>query len=302
MATLSQRLNLHHVELFRIVADTGSFSAGARSLGISQPAVSAQIAQLETVVGGVLLERLPRGVRVTEAGQVLHAAATRIARVESTVRQNLRSLQDGNRGRIAVGASTSIGSYLLPIQLASFVRQHPGIEPSIVIANTADIQTQVEDGTLDIGLTEGDADPARFNVRVFQQDELVLITSTSHRFASRVTKVDPRELQSEPILAREPGSGTRVIVERFFAAHDFHLDPVMSINSTEAIKRAVSGGLGIAILSAMAIEDSARRNQLAVVTMKGPPITRALHLITPRDRTSTPAATAFIDLLMKAGG
>ncbi|MEO1368897.1 MAG: LysR family transcriptional regulator, partial [Acidobacteriota bacterium] len=268
-------MNRNHLALFRAVAEHGGITAASRALRISQPAVSSQISALERQLGARLFDRLPSGARLTPVGEELFSYADRIGRLEAEAREAVADVLGLRKGRLAVGASTSIGSYFLPEVMGTFARRNPGIQLSLRIDNTEGIQQALTDGTLDVGLTEGLAPVDDFDVEVFREDELVLIAPPDHDLARR-TRVTLGDVLEHPLLAREPGSGTRAIVERSFAQAGVDAEPSMSLGSSEALKRAVAAGLGVAWVSRLTLGDEVAVGRLVTVPVDGFTIRRPL--------------------------
>lgn len=297
--------NRNHLALFRAVAEAGGFSRAAEVVHVSQPAISMQVAELEETLGTALFDRLPRGVRLTDAGAVLLGYAQRVATLEAEAERAMRELRGLERGRLTLGASTTIGSYLLPTILGEFRRRYPAVELALTIDNTEGIRQRLLDRTLDLGLTEG-APPAdaELSVRAFHQDELIVIAPPDHPLASRATgKKGPlpataQRLCSEPFILREPGSGTREIVERGLAAAGAAVTNVaLTLSSTEAIKRAVAAGLGLAVVSRLCVALELAGGTLVEVPTCGLRLRRPLHELTLRDRRPSASAQAFLGLL-----
>jgi DNA-binding transcriptional LysR family regulator len=289
-------MNLHHLAVFHAVAETGSVAAAAESLHISQPAVSRQVRELEQAVASELFDRLPRGMRATRAGERLADYARRIFVLERQAETALQELRDLHAGELAVGASTTIGNYLMPAVLARDARPQPGGRGSREVGNTPEIQPRVLDGHLDVGLTEGLADADGLAARVFMSDQLVVVAAPDF-----VPAQDRRhrleELAGLPWVTREPGSGTRAVLEQALAAHDLQPRAAMSLASTEAIKRAVAAGAGIAVVSALTVESELARGDLVQLPVDGFPPRRRLHLLQQRHRQASRAVAAFVDLL-----
>ena len=297
--------NRNHLALFRAVAEAGGFSRAAEVVHVSQPAISMQVAELEQALGTTLFDRLPRGVRLTEAGNTLLGYAQRIAALEAEAERAMRELRGLERGRLALGASKSIGGYLLPEVLGEFRRHHPRVELLLAIANTETIQTHLLDGTLDLGLTEG-MPPADENlrVRVFREDELVIIAPAGHPLAKpasvgrRSRTVTARQLCDEPFILREPGSGTREVLLRALAGAGAELREVaLSLSDTEAIKRAVTAGLGLAAVSRLCIGLELAAGLLVELPTRGLNLRRSLYEVTLRGRQASPSTQAFARLL-----
>ena len=289
-------MNRNHLALFHAVAEEGSFSRGAERLYISQPAVSKQIAEFEAALKTRLFDRLPQGVRLTAAGEVLAGYARRMAALEDEAARALAELQGLKRGRLVVGASMTIGVYLLPEVFGEFRRRYPGVELHLEIANTEAIQRQLVEGALDIGLTEGLAESPQLEAQVFLEDELVAIAPPDHPIL-REGPVTAARLCREPLVLREPGSGTRAVVERALAARGLSPRPVMSLGSTEAIKRAVAAGVGLAIVSRLTLSLELEVGRLAVAPLSDLILRRPLHCLRERGRTESRAVAAFRALL-----
>ena len=289
-------MNRNHLALFHAVAQAGGISRGAERLHVSQPAVSKQIKELEDALGIRLLERLPRGSRLTDGGKLLAQYVQRMAVVEHETARAIDEFRGLKRGRLAVGASTTIGAYLLPQVFGEFHRQHPDIELRLEIANTETIQNQLMEGSIEVGLTEGLMEAEHLDSEVFHEDELVAIAPRGHPLLKQ-KRVTARELCREPFILREAGSGTRAVVERALGKRGLTVKPVLSLASPEAIKRAVIAGVGVAIVSRLAISCELQIGSLAVIPVKDLVIRRPLHLQKLRSKNPSPAVSQFLRLL-----
>ena len=292
-------INRNHLALFRAVAEAGGFSHAAAAVHVSQPAISMQVAELESALGTMLFDRLPRGVRLTPAGEILFGYAQRIAALERDAERAMDELRGLRRGRLALGASATVGSYLLPAVLGDFRRRHPAVELTLTVDNTAGIRQRLLDGTLDLGLTEGTRpEDSELAVEVFAEDELVIITAPDHPLAARSQPVAVSRLCAEPMILREPGSGTRAVFERALAAHGAAVTNVaLVLNSPEAIKRAVAAGLGLAAVSRLCVESELAGGTLVTVPVHGLEMGRPLYALTLRGRRSSASVAAFLPLL-----
>jgi DNA-binding transcriptional LysR family regulator len=297
-------LNLNHLRIFRAVLDQGSITGAAAALRISQPAVSRQLSDFETTLGTRLVDRLPRGIRPTAAGEILGERARRIFAEEKAAEQDLGELLGLHRGRLSVGASTTIGNYLVPEVFGDFGKLHPGVTLDLEIDNTHAIQTRVLDGALDVGLTEGFADADALDVEVFRHDEMVLIAGPHEAGGplAGVKKLRKSELSALTFIAREEGSGTRDVIEAEFLEHGLDVTPAMRLGSTEAIKHAVARGLGVAMVSRLTVALECEFGRLREVPITDMKIRRALHRLTLRGKQPSPAATEFLTLLRQRYG
>jgi DNA-binding transcriptional LysR family regulator len=293
-------VNLNHLFLFRAVAEAGGFSRAAEQIHVSQPAISMQVGELEAQLGLTLFQRLGRGVKLTGAGKLLLGYAQRLSALAVEAEQAMAEVKGLRRGHLAIGASTTIGVYLLPDLLGEYRRRYPDIDLQFDIANTDDIQHRLVDGTLDAGLTEGlPPDRHELETVVFLRDQLVPISRPDHpRLRPESKPLTLRQLCAEPMIVREAGSGTREVIDRALAkrGQKFQRSPLV-LGSTEAIKRAVAAGLGVAIVSHLTIQTELAAGQLAILPLQGFQLTRPLHRLCWRNRARDPAALAFLGLL-----
>ncbi len=292
-------MDLDKLRAFAAVASEGNITRAARRLRTSQPAVSKQVSELEESLGAVLFDRLPRGVRLTEAGQVLMHHTQQILAAQRSAENEIAELNGLTRGKLSVGASTTIGSYLLPGVFGAFQHKHPQLRLELEIANTTMIQTMVLDGRIDLGLTEGFVSTDQLTVEVVHYDEMVAIVAPGHPLLEK-PKVYLRDLRKVPYISRERGSGTRDVIEAALAEHQLELEPVMSLGSTGAVKRAVASGLGLAIVSRLTIELEVQAKRLIVLDVADLNVRRALHLVRLKSKRESRAVAVFLRMLREA--
>jgi DNA-binding transcriptional LysR family regulator len=289
-------MNLNHLAVFYAVAQAGSMTLGAERLDISQPAVSKQVQELEHALGVHLFDRIGRRVHLSQAGEILADYAHRLFALAREVETAMADVRAVGRGRLAVGASTTIGTYLLPSVVAEFWRRHPGVELLVQIENTEQVHRRLAGHELDVGLTEGLVEEQELDAEVFHQDELVVIAAPGHRLAGQ-RQVPLSAVREEPFILREPGSGTRAVEERALARLKLPVRAVMALGSTEAIKRVVAEGVGLAIVSRLAVCAERAAGTLAVLPVAGLHIERPLHLVRRKGRRNGPALQAFCGVL-----
>jgi DNA-binding transcriptional LysR family regulator len=289
-------MNLNHLGAFDAVAREGSVTRAGARLRITQPAVSRQLKLLEEAVGARLVDRLPKGVRLTSAGELLAGYARRLFALADEGERAVAELQGLKRGSLTVGASTTIGIYFLPTLLARFTRRFPLIDLHMEVSNTQVIQQYLMDRRVDVAVTEGFVHWPELEARVFLVDELVPIVPVGHRLAS-ARHVSLREFCTEPLLMREKGSGTRDIIEAALARKRVEVRPMMDLGSTEAIKRSVEAGVGVAIVSALTVEQELHDRRLVSFRLADCRLRRSLHVVQARDRSVSKAAGAFLQLV-----
>jgi DNA-binding transcriptional LysR family regulator len=289
-------MNLNHLAIFYAVAEEGSVSRGAERLLVSQPAVSKQLRALERAMGTPLMDRLPRGVRLNEAGALLAGYAKRMFALADEAQRAMDELRGLQRGRLSVGASTTIGVYLLPKILVKFSQLYPAVQMHLEIADSQEIRDRLLNGTIDLGLTQAAVEGDEFESSAFAEDELVAIVSPKHRLARR-RSVKAEVLCREPFVVRQVGSGSKSLIERAMADRGLEARPILSLGNTEAIKQAVAAGLGVAIVSRLTIGLELRARRLAEVTVADLSIRRPLYRVRLRGSTRGRAVTAFNQLL-----
>jgi DNA-binding transcriptional LysR family regulator len=226
--------------------------------------------------------------------------ARRLFQEEQAAELALQAFLGLERGHLAIGASTTIGNYIVPALFGELHGAHPRVSLELEIGNAARIQEQLLDGKLDLGLSEGLVASEGLRIEVFTHDEMVLIVAPSHPLASAgPALLGLTQLQSLPLIVRERGSGTREVVEDALARRGIQLSPAMSLGSTEAIKNAVAAGLGAAFVSRLTIELELSSGRLTTLALEDATIRRALRLLTLEGKPPSPAAREFLRLLRR---
>lgn len=289
-------LNFNHLAIFLAVAETGNLTRAAERLHISQPAVSKQLRELEKSLGMALFHRLSKGVRLTEGGEVLLDYARRIFALESEAERALNELRNLERGQLTIGASTTIGVYLLPEICTLFRARFPGIELNLEIANTQHIQNLLLQNELDLGLTEGFVLSPDIQAEVLGEDEIIGVTAPNSALLQEKNLMLARLLR-EPILWRESGSGTRAVVENAVRDKGFSSPPRLTLGSTEAIKRAVIAGDGIAFVSRLTVEAELKSGDLRQLVIEDFQLTRPLQRLRLSGKYEGRAVREFLRLL-----
>jgi DNA-binding transcriptional LysR family regulator len=294
-------LNLHLLRLFAMVAETGSFSRAAKELQLSQPAISQGVRDFELQLGCRLLDRSHKGVRPTREGRALMRHAQSMFTAERAAEEELKSLRGLDSGSLRIGASTTIATYLLPEHLGHFHKDHPGIELYLVSANTRDIADLMLRHEIEIALVEGPVEHEGLVSESWQTDTMAVITAPSHPFAREGSPIDPSRLAEEILVTREPGSGSREVVNQVLSEHAIRPSRTLEIGSTEAIKQLVAAGLGISIVSRAAVKDQVELQRLKIVDIAGVHFERTLWQLRVPGRLSIPAADVFQKLIRQKG-
>lgn len=285
------------LKIFVTVVEQSNFSRAAEMLNLSQPGVSLHIRNLENEFGIKLIHRSPKFVNVTEAGAILYKQAKQILALYETAKEEIHLLRNEVAGLLRVGASLTIGEYILPHLMAGLTLQYPQIEFQVTIANTEEIARAVRSAELDIGLVEGEVDDPAIRVQPpFMKDEIVLVASPGHPCVQRKGGVD--KLQDQVWVLRESGSGTRKFSDRFIAEAGLRMKRSYVFNSSQGVKEAVAAGLGIALLSRLAVHKELDSGELCTITVKNRGLSRDFVILKNKHMASeTMAVKIFIEKL-----
>lgn len=288
-------LDLRQVEVFYYVAKLRSFSKAAEALLLTQPTISGHIKTLESSLCLLLFDRMGREVTLTQAGEVLYGYARRLLSLKTSAVQALQVLQGGMSGELLIGGSSIPGQYVLPPLLGQFKRQYPDITVMLSITDTMDIVERIIRGDLELGIVGAEVEHAQVLYERLMADELVLAVAADHAWGAPGT-VPLAALASEPFIQRERGSGSRLVMEQTLQQHGFEpsaLRTVAEMGSTEAIKQGIKAGLGVSILSRIALTDELRAGSVRVVEIEGITLQRHFYLIRHRGRTLSPLCQTF---------
>ena len=283
------------LQVFHAVAKHLSFTKAADALFMTQPAVTFQVRQLEEQFNTRLFDRAQGRITLTAAGMVAFQYAERILGLSAELEARLKELSGHASGPLLIGASTTIAEFLLPGIVGEFKRLHPGIVPRLFVANSELVQGRVAERSLDIGFIEGDSHLATLAGEVCCEDELQVMCAPGHPLA-RLPVVEPRALQEHGFISREPGSGTRDVVDHYLrkqgvAVEALHV--VMEASSPEAVKGLVATGIGFTIMSRATVVKEVRLGQLVPVPL-APRLIRNLSLVYPKERIHSRTVNAFM--------
>lgn len=291
-------LNLGNLATFRLVVQRGSFSAAADVLGLSQPAVSLQVRQLEQFLQTRLLERTGRGIKATAAGIALLAHSEQIEQAVSAAVQSVSEFNREVSGSITLGTGATACIHLLPSLLLTLRERHPLLTVGVTTGNTLDIVRAVEENRLDLGLVTLPATGRNLAVTPVMDEEFVCIFARNQEVLPPA--VTPEVLQTLPLIAFESGSGTRDLIDGWFLTDGRAIAPVMQLGSIEAIKRMVRAGLGFSIVPRMAVEHPHDRIGLTVQSLT-PLLHRQLGIIMRQDKIISKGIAEILRLLHQVG-
>lgn len=294
-------INVHLLKIFHAVARSGSFSRAASELAISQPSVSIQVGELERQLGVELFEPAGKSVRLTEAGRVCFDYAGRILALMAEAQRAMNEAKDLGLGRLLIGATRTPGTYILPAILGRLKQEHPRLEIALRIDESRKIHEMVRRQELDLAVTGRRlALPDLEAVRI-ADDEIVLVVAASHRLAD-VSEVAVSDLSREPFVMREPGSGSRELVDDALHRAGVYVTPALELEGVDAVKQAVAANLGVAMLSRCAVDLEVSSGRLRIVAVRNFTVERTIWLVRHRERQLPRAAQAFVALVTPPAG
>jgi LysR family transcriptional regulator, low CO2-responsive transcriptional regulator len=289
-------MNLHQLRIFVTVAKRGSFSRAAEELHISQPSASIQVADLERALGVDLFEQAGRQIHLTEAGRVLEDYARRILALTDEARTAVSETAGLRRGHLAVGASPTPGTYLLPRLIAAFQERYPQISVALHIGMSTEVGERLMRHELDLGVVGGKIHTPGLQTDPFLDDEIVLVAAPAHPLAAAGS---PRAiaLRDHRLILPERGSDTRAAIDEALSDAGQSLAPAFEVAGNEAIKEAAAAGLGVALLSRLAVRTEVAAGRLVVIPIPDLVIRRPFSVVYLKDRRLSQAVRAFVEML-----
>jgi len=292
---------LYYLRTFHAVATERSFTRAGQTLSLSQPAVSAHIRTLERYYGGPLFQTRQRRVYLTAEGDALFGYTERVFNLMNEANRAVAATQRGQRGLLRLGASTTIGVYLLPQLLRQYTEEHEGVEVDVAIGTSAEIVARVLGEEVPFGIVEAPITHRSLDVDSIGQDDMALIALRDHPLA-QCGSVKALQLADVPILRREAGSATQALVDAALQRSGVNPPTRMLLGSAEALKQAVLSGLGLAWVPHLTVVRELQMGELAAVAVTDLSITRQRSLVVLRGAPLSPAAKAFLELVRYAAG
>lgn len=284
---IDQRMSLQKLEVFCAVVDLGGVHRAADHLFVSQPVVSAHLKSLQQRIGAKLFMREGRRMVLTESGDAVYAWAQEVLSRRASLARELEDIAAGTAGRAVISSSMSLGNYFLPPILLEFQREFPDAHVTLLVSDPETALQRAETGKADFGVVMTDVaiDPEVFDVTSAGEDELVLIVGANDPLPD---EIDPAELTTLPCVGPPKGLAVRRLQDSALAAAGVHSRPmVMELGTAEAIKQAVIGGIGCALLSRQAIVDELERGLLREIRVRGVELTQPILVVRRRNRRLT---------------
>lgn len=289
---IAVRITLKQLEVFIAVAQSGNVTRAAESLSITQSATSMSLSDFETQLGRKLFDRVGKRLQLNDAGRLLLPKAldaiARIQEIEAMAASDAPLI-----GQLRIGASLTIGNYMLPGLIGSFMRTHAGAHVTLDVANTRHVIQALEHFQIDVGFIEGFCHEPDIEVIPWCRDELVVFAAAGHPLALQ-QHITPDDLAATDWILREPGSGTREVFDNAVLGRIPRLNLLMEFSHTEALKRAVETGIGIGCASRRTLEESLSRGSVVVLPTPFLNLERELYMLIHRQKYRTQGLEAFL--------
>ena len=295
-----KQATLHQLQILEAIARHSSFTRAAEALNLTQPTVSQQMKQLTKLIGMPLVEQLGKKLYLTAPGKEVLAAANEITDRLQQLEGTLNDLQGLDKGRLSL-ATTTTAKYFVPRLLGTFHKQHPAIELHLNITNQAEVLERLARNEDDLYFTGRPPQDLDIELRPVLPNPLVVVAASKHPLAQQTKVISLKRMAEEPFIMREAGSGTRAIVEQFFAENRLDLNVVMEMSSNEAIKQGIVGGLGISVLSLHTLSLAVAGSPLTRLNVEGFPIQRRWYAVYPKGKQLSHAAQTFLDFMLNEG-
>jgi LysR family transcriptional regulator, transcriptional activator of the cysJI operon len=292
-------MNFRHLKIFITVCEVGNMTRAAKELYMTQPSVSQAIMELEKYYGARLFERLNHRLFLTAGGERLRSYAQQILNLSEQAEKDLAGLSQG--GSLRIGASLTIGAYLLPGLVADFQQQHPQVDVFTRVDNTNVIEQLLLEDKLDLGLVEGPTFSPHIVEEFFSHDELVFIAAPQHPLALP-GKRTAQDLNGQAFIVREAGSGTQNIFEHSMREAGLTWKTAGVYNNNQAMKQAVSANLGLAMVSKIAVAEEVQQGKIVALEVEGISVKRKFNLVYHQQKIFTLAMQLFRDASKTAPG
>jgi DNA-binding transcriptional LysR family regulator len=293
-------VELHQLRCFLAVVEEGGFNRATTRLHISQPALSYQIKQLEQELGASLFHRRPGGVSTTEAGRVLAQHAQHVLEAVRQARRAMEELAEGVVGEIRIGTANSVGIYFLPRVLWAMREKYPEVQPSVYYRHSNEIMELLHANRLDLALVANPRPDARLEQELIIDERVSLYCGRTHQFFGR-SSVRPDELHGLQYISLSMKSPTGQLIHKYLNEIGVDVNPMVTTDNVETVKKMVEVGLGVAFLpdmiSSTDIASEGSSTQLLSRITVNPPLCRNIVMVTWKNREPSRATAAFIDEL-----
>ncbi|WP_185205977.1 LysR family transcriptional regulator [Chryseobacterium sp. C3] len=277
----------YRLKVFHTVASRSSFTKASEELNISQPAVTKHIKEIENQLNTKLFDRKGTSIQLTQSGKILFEYAEKIRNIYRDLEFEIHQINQKHRGKLIIGASTTVAQYILPEILAKFKSYYKDIKIELITHNTEMVSELLKDGKIDLGIIEGESQSAYFDYQKFKADEIVLVAKANHPLVNKTLNV--KDLYELELVLREQGSGSLEFIQNRLKEKGIvieNLNVVMQLGSSESIKNYLLHSDALAFLSVSTILNELKNNQLTIIDVKNFSIERNFHFILPKGEQS----------------
>jgi len=289
-------VSFRQLRLFKALADTGSVTAAARVMHVSQPTASMQLRELSEAVGAPLFEVIAKKVYLTDAGKTLAATAHNIAQEWESFAQSISAMKGYTSGTLKISV-VSTAKYFIPKLLGRFCERHPSVDINLQVLNRDAVVSRLENNLDDMVIMSKPPAHLEIHDEIFMDNPLVCIAPKGHPLGIQALRL--HDLKQEYFVMREIGSGTRMSCDLFFKQKKFQPNIRLSLGSNEAVKLSVAGGLGLAVISIHALSKEDLRSSIQILDVKELPIRSQWHIVTLKGKRLSPIAKVFHDHLIE---
>lgn len=285
----------YRLKVFHTVASRSSFTKASEELNISQPAVTKHIKEIENQLNTKLFDRKGTSIQLTQSGKILFDYAEKIRNIYRDLEFEINQINQKHKGKLIIGASTTVAQYILPEILAKFNSYYKDIKIELITHNTEIISELLKEGKIDLGIIEGESQSSYFEYKTFKPDEIVLVAKANHPLANKTLNI--KDLYNLELIFREQGSGSLEFIQNRLKEKGIYIDKLniaMQLGSSEGIKNYLLHSESLAFLSISTILDELKSNQLSIIDIKNFSIERNFHFILPKGEQSE-----LIKLFMK---
>jgi len=295
---LVRRISIRQLQVFEAVARLLSYTRASEELYLSQPTVSLQIKKLESDIGLALTEQVGKKVSLTDAGQSLYQTSKEVLGALNRFEMEIDDQKGLQTGQLRISVVTT-ANYFAPRLIGRYTRKYPGISVSLDVGNREHILERMSQNMDDLYLIGKPPESSDLDFQPYLANPMVVVAPVDHPMASR-KKIPLKAIAEQPFIIREPGSGTRIAVERLFAEHGYSLNIRMELGSNESIKQGITGGLGIAVISQHTLTRG-DLTELTILDVEGFPISWQWYVGYPRGKRLSVAAKTFLNLMYEEG-
>lgn len=288
---------LHQLEVFGTLARRRSMTKAANELHMTQPAVSIQIKQLQEAVGIPLIEVIGRQVYLTEAGRYFHHMQQSVKGEIESFNAIISQIKGGLEGTLTISAA-STAKYFLPYLLGEFQKRYPQVQISLKVTNRDEVLDHLKKNVYDLSILTQVPDDPSIDMIPFLENPLVICSAPDHLLADE-SGIRIQQLRDEPFIYREPGSGTRMVLEQYLAKNSITVKPIMELGTNEAVKQAIMGGIGISLISKLSLINELQLNKIAILDVQYLPIMTHWHVLSKKRKKLSPVTQNFLSFLQE---